>query len=135
MTQTITVKYGEYRNQPIVNQSFELVKGYATGKRGGFVTVKNDGNFPHVQIANVKIKVNNINDITWGSERPIMADQTTEVSQVELESEEDAMEKMQGNIDRLMKIMGNEGEAKELMDEGDTSNAIPYIPKDKSKLH
>ena len=94
MTQTITVKYGEYRNQPIVNQSFELVKGYATGKRGGFVTVKNDGNFPHVQIANVKIKVNNINDITWGSERPIMADQTTDVSQVELESEEDAMDRI-----------------------------------------
>jgi len=94
MTQTITVKYGEYRNQPIVNQSFELVKGYATGKRGGFVTVKNDGNFPHVQIANVKIKVNNINYITWGSERPIMADQTTEVSQVELESEEDAMDRI-----------------------------------------
>jgi hypothetical protein len=94
MTQNITVKYGEYRNQPIVNQSFELVKGYATGKRGGFVTVKNDGNFPHVQIANVKIKVNNINDITWASEKPIMADQTTETSQVELESEEDAMDRI-----------------------------------------
>ena len=50
-------------------------------------------------------------------------------------SEEDAMEKMQGNIDRLMKIMGNEGEAKELIDEGDGSNAIPYTPMDKSKLH
>ena len=45
------------------------------------------------------------------------------------------MEKMQGNIDRLMKIMGNEGEAKELIDEGDGSNAIPYTPMDKSKLH
>ena len=71
MTQTITVKYGEYRNQPIINQSFELVKGFATGKRGGFVTVKNDGKFPQVQIANVKIKVNNINDITWGTEKPM----------------------------------------------------------------
>ena len=50
-------------------------------------------------------------------------------------SEEDAMEKMQGNIDRLMKIMGNEGDAKELVDEGDGSNAIPYTPMDKSKLH
>ena len=50
-------------------------------------------------------------------------------------SEEDAMEKMQGNIDRLMKIMGNESEAKELGDEGDESNAVPYTPMDKSKLH
>ena len=63
MTQTITVKYGEYRNQPIIDQSFELVKGYAEGKRGGFITVKNDGKFPQVQIANVKIKVNNISII------------------------------------------------------------------------
>jgi hypothetical protein len=42
---------------------------------------------------------------------------------------------MQGNIDRLMKIMGNEGEAKELGDEGNGSTAVPYTPKDKSKLH
>ena len=47
-------------------------------------------------------------------------------------SEDDAMEKMQGNINRLMKIMGTEEETKEL---GDDSNAIPFTPMDKSKLH
>jgi hypothetical protein len=34
-----------------------------------------------------------------------------------------------------MKIMGNEHEAKELTDEGDQSDAVPYTPIDKSKLH
>jgi len=50
-------------------------------------------------------------------------------------SEDDAMEKMQGNIDRLMKIMGNENKEVEDEDEGDESNAVPFTPIDKSKLH
>ena len=101
MTQTITVKYGEYRNQPIVNQQFELVKGYATGKRGGFVTVKNDGKFPQVQIANVKIKVNNINDITWGTEKPIMADANLELAPVITETDEEAMDRIKTRFNIL----------------------------------
>ena len=101
MTQTITVKYGEYRNQPIVNQSFELVKGYATGKRGGFVTVKNDGKFPHIQIDNVRIKVNNINDITWGTEKPVMADQTTDLANGITETDEEAMDRIKTRFNIL----------------------------------
>ena len=102
MTQSrITVKYGEYRNQPIVNQSFELVKGYATGKRGGFVTVKNDGKFPQVQIANVKIKVNNINDITWGTEKPIMANANLELAPVVTETDEEAMDRIKTRFNIL----------------------------------
>ena len=101
MTQNITVKYGEYRNQPIVNQSFELVKGYATGKRGGFITVKNDGKFPQVQIANVKIKVNNINDITWGTEKPIMADSNVELAPEVTETDDQAMDRIKTRFNIL----------------------------------
>lgn len=101
MTQTITVKYGEYRNQPIVNQQFELVKGYAEGKRGGFVTVKNDGKFPQVQIANVKIKVNNINDITWGTEKPVMANANLELAPVVTETDEEAMDRIKTRFNIL----------------------------------
>ena len=101
MTQTITVKYGEYRNQPIVNQQFELVKGYAEGKRGGFVTVKNDGKFPQVQIANVKIKVNNINDITWGTEKPVMANANLELAPTVTETDEEAMDRIKTRFNIL----------------------------------
>ena len=101
MTQTITVKYGEYRNQPIVNQSFELVKGYSTGKRGGFVTVKNDGKFPHIQIDNVRIKVNNINDITWGSEKPIMADSNVVLGTEVTETDDQAMDRIKTRFNIL----------------------------------
>jgi hypothetical protein len=101
MTQTITVKYGAYRNQPIIDQSFELVKGYAEGKRGGFITVKNDGKFPQVQIANVKIKVNNINDITWGTEKPIMANANLELAPVVTETDEEAMDRIKTRFNIL----------------------------------
>ena len=50
-------------------------------------------------------------------------------------SEDEAMEKMQHNIDRLMKIMGNEGDEKLLEDNGDEAKAVPFTPRDKSKLH
>ena len=62
---TVSIKFGEYRNQPVVNKSFTLVKGYQTGKKGGYITVKNDGNFPQVDIENVKVKVNSIHDIEF----------------------------------------------------------------------
>ncbi len=50
-------------------------------------------------------------------------------------SEDEAMEKMQHNIDRLMKIMGDDNGAKELIESGDDSNVVPFTPIDKSKLH
>lgn len=60
----IIVKFGEYRNKPVVNQTFQLVKGFQTGKKGNYVTVKNGGHFD-VDIDAVRIKVNNIHDIEF----------------------------------------------------------------------
>lgn len=42
---TILIKQGTYRNQPVMNQVFELVEQFKQGKKGGFVTVKNGGVF------------------------------------------------------------------------------------------
>lgn len=60
----ILVKRGEYRNNPVVDTTFRLVKGFHTGKLGNYVTVINDGNF-EVDIDRVKIKVRHINDIEY----------------------------------------------------------------------
>lgn len=57
----ILVKRGEYRNKPVVNQTFKLVKGFQTGKKCSYITVKNDGHFP-VDIDEVKVKVDSISD-------------------------------------------------------------------------
>ena len=42
-------------------------------------------------------------------------------------NEDDAMEKMKENVDKLVQMMGD--------DEHDESNGVPFVPMDKSKLH
>lgn len=61
---TVIVKFGEYRNKPVINQEFTLVKGFQTGAKGNYVTVKNDGQFD-IAIEVVKVKVNSINDVVF----------------------------------------------------------------------
>jgi hypothetical protein len=60
----ILVKHGTYRNAPVINTKFTLVKGYQVGKKGAYVTVRNEGHFP-VDIDAIKIKIDNINSIQY----------------------------------------------------------------------
>jgi hypothetical protein len=46
MSSIIRVKSGSYRNSPVKGEVFSLIKGYQLGAKGGFVTVKNEGQFP-----------------------------------------------------------------------------------------
>ena len=48
-------------------------------------------------------------------------------SNQEPSNEDEAMEKMKENVDRLVQLMGD--------DEHDESNGVPFVPMDKSKLH
>ena len=65
---TIVVKSGSYRNTPVSNVSFALVKGFQTGAKGGYVTVKADGYFgPDVPDV-VRIKVDSIEDLEFTTE-------------------------------------------------------------------
>ena len=43
---SIRIKQGNYRNFDCAGRVFELVKQYTPGVKGGFVTVRNGGNFP-----------------------------------------------------------------------------------------
>jgi len=87
---TINVKFGEYRNQPVVNKQFKLVKGFQTGKKGSYVTVKNEGHFP-IAIDEIKIKVNHISDIEYIDGEPV--NETAPVTTV-AESDEAAMDRI-----------------------------------------
>lgn len=60
----IRIIKGEFRNKAVVNKTFTLVKGYQTLKKGNYVTVKNEGQFP-VAIDTVKVKVDNIGMIEF----------------------------------------------------------------------
>jgi hypothetical protein len=83
----ILIKSGEYRNQPVVNTHFTLVKGFQTGKKGSYVTVKNDGHFS-VDIDTIKIKVNYISDIEFVDGEPV------EAAPAEIETDEQAMDRI-----------------------------------------
>jgi hypothetical protein len=88
---TINIKLGEYRNQPVVNRQFKLVKGFQIGKKGSYVTVKNEGHFP-VAIDDIKIKVNSISDFEFIEGEPAL-ESVTPVAKVD-ETDEEAMDRI-----------------------------------------
>jgi hypothetical protein len=96
---TIRILSGSYRNQPVKNQVFTLIKGFQTGKLGNYVTVKNDGQF-NIDIEAIKIKVDAISDIEYvnGS-----MEQTPVMSAVEVvtETDEQAMNRIKERFEIL----------------------------------
>jgi len=58
MTSTVRITSGTYRNASVNGQVFTLVKGYQLGAKGGFVTVKNEGQFPG-RSAELRVNVDN----------------------------------------------------------------------------
>jgi hypothetical protein len=46
MSSIVRITSGSYRKDTIKGEVFTLVKGYQLGSKGGFVTVKNEGQFP-----------------------------------------------------------------------------------------
>jgi hypothetical protein len=61
MTQVL-IHNGVYRNVPVNNVLFTLVKDHTVGARGGYVTVESAGYFG-AEYSNVRIRVESINDI------------------------------------------------------------------------
>ena len=66
MTSTVRITSGTYRNASVDNQVFTLVKGYQLGTKGGFVTVKNEGQFPG-RSDELRIQVENQNCLQFVS--------------------------------------------------------------------
>jgi ATPase family associated with various cellular activities (AAA) len=92
---TVTIKSGSYRNKPVANVSFALVKGFQTGAKGNFVTVKSDGYFGP-EFDEVRIKVDSIEDIEFAAGAPVLANDTVEQPHVEVvhETDEQAIERI-----------------------------------------
>ena len=64
---TVIIKNGTYRNQPVNNVTFSLVKGYQTGAKGGYVTVNAGGYFGPDLPEVVRINVNTIEDLEFAA--------------------------------------------------------------------
>lgn len=74
---TIKIKNGSYRNTPVKDVTFTLVKGFQTSAKGPFVTVVSDGYFgPEFNV--VRIKVDSIEDIEFTNDAPGHAPQPTD---------------------------------------------------------
>jgi len=65
---TIKIKNGSYRNTPITNVIFTLVKGFQTGAKGGYVTVNADGYFGDTVPDIIRVKVDSIEDLEFVTE-------------------------------------------------------------------
>ena len=87
MTSTVRITSGTYRNASVDNQVFTLVKGYQLGTKGGFVTVKNEGQFPG-RSAEIRINVDTHDCLQFVSgDTPIVEEKV-------IESETEAMNRI-----------------------------------------
>jgi hypothetical protein len=101
---TILVRSGVYRNQVVNNATFELVKGFQTGRKGGFVTVKSAGTFgPEFDV--VRIRVNGIDDIEYVAGESMQSN-VIEMPKAPAETDDEVMQRIEtrfGILDEMTK--------------------------------
>jgi hypothetical protein len=92
MSSKVRIISGSYRKQAVTNQVFTLVKGYQLGAKGGFVTVKNEGQF-NINIGEVRVLVEDMNKIEFveGTATPTVAQASVTTP---IETDEQAMDRI-----------------------------------------
>ena len=95
---TVLIRNGVYRNYTVANETFELVKGYQLGSKGGFVTVKSAGRFgPEFDV--VRIKIAGIEEIEYVGGEPLVhagpIHALPEVAPVHNETDEEVMQRIE----------------------------------------
>ena len=83
---TVRILSGSYRNETVKGEVFTLVKGYQLGSKGGFVTVKNDGQFPG-RPSEVRVNVDNQDSLEFLSGKQVTEQKVSE-------SETEAMDRI-----------------------------------------
>jgi hypothetical protein len=98
---TVKIINGTYRNQPVNNMIFNLVKGFQTGARGGYVTVNADGYFGPDLPEVVRINVNTIEDLEFVGESATVGEMMTSVAKAPVETDEEVMTRIGERFDIL----------------------------------
>jgi hypothetical protein len=92
----VLIKNGVYRNTPVVNVSFTLVKDLQTGANGNYVTVKSDGYFGP-EHDTVRVRVNGMEDIVFeGNPNPVVP--------AAAETDEEVMERIAQRFEILQQM-------------------------------
>ena len=102
----IRINKGEYRNKPVHGTTFSLVSGFASGVKGNYVTVKNNGIFPNCPDT-IRIKVDNISDIEYVNGDTVPANTlafTKPAPVVAVETDEQAMDRIRERFDILTEM-------------------------------
>ena len=106
---TIRILSGTYRNQAVKGEVFTLVKGFQTGKKGNYVTVKNEGQF-NIDIDVVKVKVGSMSDIQFLNGTPVVEQVSEAPVEVVTETDDQAMDRIKerfGILDEMSKACIN----------------------------
>ena len=98
---TVKIINGTYRNQPVNNMIFNLVKGFQTGAKGGYVTVKSDGYFGPDLPDVVRINVDTIEDVEFVGESATVGEMMAPVAKATAETDEEVIARIGERFDIL----------------------------------
>jgi hypothetical protein len=98
---TVKIINGTYRNQPVNNMIFNLVKGFQTGAKGGYVTVNADGYFGPDLPEVVRINVNSIEDVEFVGESATVGEMMAPVVKAPVETDEEVIARIGERFDIL----------------------------------
>ena len=100
----IRIVNGEYRKTPVRDTAFTLVSGFASGAKGNYVTVKNNGDFPDCPDT-IRIRVNSIRDIEYVNGDAVSTtaptDEIETLAPAVAETDNEAMDRIRERFDIL----------------------------------
>ena len=98
---TVKIINGTYRNQQVNNMIFNLVKGFQTGAKGGYVTVKSDGYFGPDLPEVIRINVDTIEDVEFVGESAVVGEMMAPVAKAPAETDEEVIARIGERFDIL----------------------------------
>jgi hypothetical protein len=97
---SVRIINGTYRGSTITNTVFELVSGYQTGARGGYITVRNNNIFPKCPDT-IRVRVDSIADIEYTTPMTEDTIKTPAASAAPVETDEQAIDRIRERFDIL----------------------------------
>lgn len=90
---TVKIIKGTYRNKPVENATFTLIKGFTKGAKGGYVTVDSQGALGE-EHGVVRIKVDNLHDCEFQHGAELAEEVTHAPAKGKVETDEEVIERI-----------------------------------------
>jgi hypothetical protein len=86
----VRIKAGAYRTTDVSGRVFQLVDQFRSGAKGGYVTVKNGGQFPGFP-EDIRVKVNNMSDYEFVAEGDVAIPECIQAEAASQQTDEERM--------------------------------------------